>query len=180
MSREAVIVIDMLKDFVWGSLKCERALRIIPPLKKLLEAARSKGVPVIYANDSHYKGVDRELLLWGEHALAGSEGAAVIEELKPLPGDYVVPKRRYSAFFQTDLQLLLEELGADTLILTGLHANMCVRHTAADAYYWGYRILVPDDATEAFAEEDYREGLEYLKKVYGAVITTVEEVIKSF
>ena len=78
------------------------------------------------------------------------------------------------------MHLLLRELGVDTLIMAGLHANMCVRHTAADAFSWGFKIIVPTDGTEAFSEEDYQGGLDYLKKVYGAEIKTVEDVIKGF
>ena len=180
MAQNAVIVIDMLNDFVTGSLKCDRAQRIVGPLQELIGAAREGGIPVIYSNDRHYPDIDRELVLWGDHALAGTEGAEVIPELRPGPGDYIVPKRRYSGFFQTDLQLLLQELGVDTLVMTGLHANMCVRHTAADAYYWGYRLVVPKDGTEAFSEEDYQGGLEYMAKIYGAELTTVDETIKGF
>jgi len=180
MPGKAVLVIDMLNDFVKGSLKCERAGRIIAPLQRLIYQARHSGIPVIYCNDAHFKGMDRELLLWGEHALKGSEGAQVIQELEPSPEDYVVPKRRYSAFFQTDLKLLLEELQVDTLIVTGLLVNICVRHTAADAFYWGYRLFIPKDATEDLTEEDYLRGLEYMAKMYGAQITTVEELLKSF
>jgi len=180
MAKMAVIVIDMLNDFLTGSLKCDRAQRIISPLRELIESARAHRIPVIYSNDSHYRGVDRELLLWGEHAMANTTGAEVIEELKPSSDDYVIPKRRYSGFFQTDLHLLLNELMVETLVITGLHANMCVRHTSADAFYWGYRLLVPRDGTEAFTEEDYAGGLEYLAKVYGAEITSIEEIIKKF
>jgi len=179
MPTQAVVVIDMLNDFVTGSLKCERAQRIIPPLQALTNAARSRGVPVIYSNDCHYKGIDHELKLWGDHAIKGTEGAEVIQELTPQDTDYVIPKRRYSGFFQTDLHLLLKELGVDTLVMTGLHANMCVRHTAADAFAWGFQILVPTDGTDAFTAEDYQGGLDYLKQVYGAKITTVDQLIST-
>jgi len=180
MSTKAVIVVDMLNDFVTGSLKCERAQRIIAPLGKLVESARSHGVAVIYSNDCHYKGIDNELKLWGEHAIKGTVGAEVIQELKPENGDYVIPKRRYSGFFQTDLHLLLKELGVDTLIMTGLHVNMCVRHTSADAFSWGFQLIVPSDGTEAFTEEDFQAGLDYLKQIYGAEIQTVAEIINTF
>ncbi|SFG81834.1 Nicotinamidase-related amidase [Desulfotomaculum arcticum] len=179
MSKKAVIVVDMLNDFVTGCLKCERSSRIIAPLKKLIETARARGVPVIYSNDAHYKGMDKELEHWGDHAIAGTAGAEVIEELKPEPGDYIVPKRRYSGFFQTDLQLILTELGVDTLIITGLHCHMCVRHTTADAFQWGYKIIVPSDATDAFTEEDYQMGMKYLVDVYGADIKNVDEILES-
>jgi len=175
--KPAVIVIDMLEDFVRGELKCERAQRILEPLGRLLDAARSQGVPVIFSNDAHVPGVDHEFNIWGEHAVAGTPGAEVIAELEPKEGDYQVPKRRYSGFYGTDLEMLLREHGVDTVILTGLHTNICVRHTAADAFYRGYRVIVPTDAVEAFTAEEHEDGLEYLKKVYGAELSSVDELL---
>jgi nicotinamidase-related amidase len=180
MSKKAVIVVDMLNDFVTGAIGCDRAKAIVPALQKLVYAARENGVYVVYANDSHIKGVDAELKLWGDHAIRGTWGAEVIDELKPSDADFVVPKRRYSGFFQTDLHLLLRELGVDTLIITGLHSHMCVRHTSADAYCWGFNIIVPRDATDSFTEEDYNYGIKYLQDVYGAKISTVDEITADF
>lgn len=180
MKKFAVIVVDMLNDFVTGSLGCDRAREIIPALQELLKEARVHQIPVIYANDSHLKGIDRELKLWGDHAIRGTQGAEVIPELKPQEQDYVVWKRRYSGFYQTDLQMLLSELGVDTVIITGLHTHMCCRHTSADAYYLGYDIIVPRETTNAFTKEDYEGGLKYLKEVYGAEIASLEETIQKF
>ena len=177
MGKSAVIVVDMLNDFVTGSLKCERAQRIIPPLRKLLAAARETGAPVIYSNDSHLPEIDKELRIWGPHAMRGTPGAEVIPELAPEPRDYVIPKRRYSGFHGTDLEMLLRELGVDTVILTGLHCNMCVRHTAADAYFADLNIVVPSDGTEAFTESDYEGGMAYLRQVYAADIRGVDEIV---
>lgn len=180
MSKRAILVVDMLNDFVTGALKCDRGLAIVPKTAELLRGAREKGVPVIFCNDAHLKGIDHELKLWGDHAIAGTKGAEVIPELELCDKDYVVPKRRYSGFFHTDLDLLLKELGVDTVILTGLHAHMCVRHTAADAYQLGYGIVVAKDATDSFTEEDYLYGIKYLKEVYGAEITDVDSLVKTF
>ncbi len=177
MSGKAVIVIDMVHDFVTGSLGSDRARAIIQPVRELVEAARNRSLPVIYTNDSHHKDLDRELLHWGPHAVAGSAGARVVDELKPTDRDFVVEKRRYSAFFQTDLHLLLRELDVDTLILVGLTVDICVRHTAADAFFWGFKLIVPADGTQAFTEDEYRAGLDYLARIYGARITSVREVI---
>lgn len=178
--KKAIIIVDMLNDFVTGSLKCDRAQRIIPPLMKLIKEARKNNIPVIYSNDAHIRGIDHELKLWGDHAIAGTEGAKVIPELEPEEGDYIVPKRRYSGFYGTDLDMLLRELNVDTVILTGMHAHMCVRHTAADAYYRGYNIIVPADGVDSFTEEDYQAGLKYLKEVYGAVISDVDSITREF
>ena len=180
MEKTAVIVVDMLNDFVTGALGCDRARALVPALERLIRAARDKGVPVIYTNDSHRKGIDHELTLWGDHALEGTKGAEVVPELAPAEGDFVVPKRRYSGFFQTDLHLLLRELGVEKLIMTGLHAHMCVRHTSADAYCWGYEVIAATDGMDAFTQEDYESGLNYLKDVYGARLSTIDELIAEF
>ncbi len=179
-NKTAILVVDMLNDFVTGALKCDRGLAIVPKTAELLRGARKAGIPVIFCNDAHIKGVDHELKLWGDHAIAGTKGAEVIPELELCEQDYVVPKRRYSGFFHTDLDLLLRELGIDTVIMTGLHAHMCVRHTSADAYCLGYRVVVATDATDSFTEEDYVSGIQYLKNVYGAELYTVDELLREF
>ncbi len=178
--RCAILVVDMLNDFVTGALKCDRGLAIVPQTAKLLKEARKKNIPVIFCNDAHLKNIDHELKLWGDHAIAGTPGAEVIPELELCKKDYVVPKRRYSGFFRTDLELLLKELGVNTVIMTGLHTHMCVRHTSADAYQLGYDIIVAKDATDSFTEEDYQYGIKYLKDVYGAEISDVDTIISKF
>lgn len=177
IQNAAILVVDMLNDFVTGALACDRGKAIVPATAQLLEAARKKNIPVIFCNDAHIKGIDRELKLWGDHAIAGTKGAEVIPELGLCEQDYVVPKRRYSGFFQTSLDILLKELGVQTVIMTGLHAHMCVRHTSADAYCLGYNVIVAKEATDSFTEEDYLNGLAYLKTCYGADAYSNEELI---
>ncbi len=180
LDKPAILVVDMLNDFVTGALTCERGRAIVPATAELLDAARAAGVPVIFCNDAHIKGIDRELKIWGDHAIAGTKGAEVIPELKLSDKDYVVPKRRYSGFFQTDLDILLKELDVKTVVMTGLHAHMCVRHTSADAYCLGYDVVVAKEATNSFTEEDYLNGLAYLKTCYGADAYSNEELISMF
>ncbi|MEM1601034.1 MAG: isochorismatase family cysteine hydrolase [Sulfolobales archaeon] len=178
MPKYSVLVIDMLKDFVYGSLKCERAQHIVQNVKEVVENARSLGIPVIYVNDTHLRAVDHEFKLWGEHAVKGSEGASVIDELKPTEKDFIIEKRRYSGFFETGLDLLLRELRVDTLVLTGIHTHVCVLHTAADAFFRGYDIVVIKDAVQAFTEEDHNWGLKYMEKIYGAKLMSTAEFLK--
>jgi nicotinamidase-related amidase len=184
MSKMAVIVLDMLNDFVTGALKTDRAARIVDPIKKLVEAARKYGVPVIYSNDAHLK-IDHEVVeKWGDHAIKGTQGAKVIPELAPTERDFVVEKRVYSGFYETGLDSLLRSLyngkGVETVVLVGLHTHICVRHTAASAFYRGYKITVPSDGVQAFTQKDHEEGLKYLKNVYNAEIKTVKEIIEEF
>jgi len=179
-----VIIIDMLNDFVTGDLKCERAEHIIPNLKKLIVEARKHDISVIYSNDAHYPQDYEVVERWGKHAIKGTKGAEVIAELKPTERDYIVEKRTYSGFYETGLNPLLRSLyrgeGVKTLILGGLHTNMCVRHTAADAFFRGYKIIIAQDGVEAFTQEDHEQGLKYLENVYNAKIITVNEIIEDF
>ena len=180
LNKPAILVVDMLNDFVTGAIGCDRARAIVPATARLLDAAREKGVPVVFCNDAHRPGIDRELQIWGDHAIVGTPGAEVIPELPIHKEDFVVPKRRYSGFLQTDLDILLKELGVKTVVICGLHTHMCCRHTSADAFCLGYDVVVAKEATNSFTEEDYQGGLAYLKTCYAADAYTNEELISAF
>lgn len=175
--RPALIIIDMLEEFVHGRLKSPDAEKIVPSIKRLIGIARQNNVPVIYVADRHFP-VDHELKIWGKHALMGSEGSEIIKELAPSGKDYVLYKRSYSGFRDTGLDMLLRDLGVDTVILTGIHTHICVLHTAGDAFYHGYNIYVVKDAVAAFSRDDHEYALKYMEKIYGVKIINVEEAIK--
>ncbi len=168
----------MLNDFIKGKLSSPRFSKVVPCIAKLVSWARARSIPVIYVCDSHVPNIDKELKLWGPHAVRGTWGAEIIDELKPAGNDYVVFKRRYSGFFETDLDLLLRELGVDTVILTGVSTDVCVLHTAADAFFRGYEVVVVSDCVESFTEEGQRWGLDYMRRVYGAKIVESSELVK--
>jgi nicotinamidase-related amidase len=175
----AVLVVDMINDFVTGKLRLERAEKIIPTIRRLLDFARSKGIPIIYINDSHPTD-DREFKLWGPHAIAGTEGAQIIPELKPKGGDRILKKSSYSAFFDTELNDLLQRLKATKLLLTGVSTDVCIQNTAADAFFRGYEIIVLSNCVGAFNEEVHRRALEYIERVYGGRVITSDEFMKSW
>ena len=177
--KQAVLVIDMLNDFITGALKCDRGAAIVPKTVALVEGARKAGVPVIFCNDAHLT-VDHELKHWGVHAMAKTNGAKVIPELGVCKKDFVIAKRRFSGFFHTDLDLLLRELGVDTVIVAGLQTHICVQHTIADAYYLGYDVVVPKDATDCFTQEIYDYTIKYLADIYGARITEVNDLLTNW
>lgn len=172
----ALVIIDELGDPVGTPLE---SVMLSPTLNtaRLADAARACGVPVIFTNDAHLPGIDRELELWGNHGLAGSPEAQTSPQLNQQEGDYVIEKRRYSAFFQTGLRLLLDELGARTLICCGMDTNICVRHTVADAYFNNFDIVVVGDATATFLVGNQEEGLEYMKTCYAAKVVSTDEVL---
>jgi len=120
---------------------------------------------------------------WGKHAIKGTEGAKVVSDLEPdQTKDYIVEKRTYSGFFETGLDPLLRSLyggdGVKTVIIGGLRTQLCVRHTAADAFFRGYQIIVPKDGVEAFNPEEQEQALKYLEYVYDAKVMMTNEVIK--
>ncbi|HZD88121.1 MAG TPA: isochorismatase family cysteine hydrolase [Gaiellaceae bacterium] len=175
---KALVIVDMLEDFVHGALANPRAEAIVPPLAELLAHARREGWVRVFANDAHQPG-DPELAIWGEHAMAGTRGAEVISELSPEARalELVVPKHGYGAFDGTPLDDRLRALHVGELVLAGQHTHICIRHTAYGALIRGYRITVPRDAVCAFEGVDEGEALEYLRTVYGAHLTSVGELL---
>jgi nicotinamidase-related amidase len=173
----ALLVVDMLNDFVTGKIKNPRAESTIPWIAELLQKARSDDDwMVVYANDAHLAG-DFELKVWGEHAMAGTWGAEIIPELAAAETDFVLPKRTYSSFHETGLDPLLRQFRVDEVVLTGQHTNICVRHTTADAFFRGYRVVVPRDAVEAILEEDHESGLKYLEAIYKVDLPHTKELL---
>jgi len=175
---KALIIVDMLDDFVTGSLANPRAERIVEPLERLLAHAREEGWVVVFSNDAHEQD-DPELKVWGEHAMKGTPGAQVIKELAPKPGEreIVSDKRGYGAFDFTGLDEQLKALGVDEVVITGQHTHICVRHSSYGALIRGYEITIPRDAVCAFEGVDEDQALEYLEGTYAARITTVDELV---
>ena len=149
---QALIIIDMLHDFIdpQGSLYCgSQASVIIPRVVELLEEARSAGLPVLFIADRHLP-TDAEFQMFPDHCVEDTPGASIIPPLTPQGEERVIAKRRYSAFFATDLDLTLRELAVRELVLVGVCTNICVLYTAADARMLAYQVTVPADAVTSF------------------------------
>ena len=181
LARYAILVLDMLNDFIKGSLKCERALEIIPNIRTLLDFARNAQIPIFYCVDEHLPTDRYELDLWGPHAMKGTVGQQIIEELKPLKNDSVITKRTYSAFDRTNLDRALTSAydgkGVNTIIITGLHTHICAKHTSYDAFTRGLKIVIAEDGVQAFSEEEHLSAIEYIRKIYGADIQKIDKII---
>lgn len=168
----AFIIVDMINDFVRedGALTCgERAREIIEPIRARLEQARSQGETVIFMCDNH-RPDDPEFKQYPPHAVQGTEGAEVIEELAPLEGEYVLPKRRYSSFFQTQLLLVLLENDVDEVEIAGVCTNICVLYTATDANAYGFDVTVDASRVAAMTDRDHEIGLYQMKEVLGITV----------
>lgn len=177
--KPALIVVDMLEEFVYGRLKSPSAIDIVPAIKSLVEKAREKNIPVIYLADRHFP-FDHELKIWGPHAMQGSEEAEVISELRPADKDIVLYKRSYSGFRDTGLNNVLRDLKVNTVVLTGIHTHICILHTAIDAFYERLGIIVVRDAVAAFSPEDHEYAIKYMQQVLGATIMDTKQVLELF
>jgi ureidoacrylate peracid hydrolase len=176
----AVLVVDMLNDFLkqGGKMVLDGGGVLIPPMRRLLTHARKAGVPVIYVNDCHRQGLkdDREFKKRSEHCVEGTWGAEVIDELKPKKKDFVVLKHRFSGFYETDLDLTLKDMGVDTLVVMGVVTNICVRSTIHDAFFRGYKVLVPKDCVMATGEREQESSLYDIDTHFGRVSNSGEVI----
>jgi nicotinamidase-related amidase len=166
----ALLIIDVINDFRFP--EAEQLLRHAVPmsanLKKLAGRARQASIPVIYINDNFGKWrSDFGALV--RHCLQGA-GQKVVKNLLPKKGDYFVLKPKHSAFYSTSLNVLLESLGARTLIITGIASNICVLFTANDAYMRDYKIKVPGDCVCANTLSENENALRQIAKLLKADI----------
>ncbi|CAG0961214.1 nicotinamidase/pyrazinamidase [Methanosarcinales archaeon] len=172
--EKVLIVADMINDFVTGKFGSERARNIVPNVVALVKKAHKLGVPVIFLKDAH-SATDRELDIWGEHAMKGSKGSEIIPELKPEKNDVVIEKKQYIA--SVELPEILKQMNADTLIFTGVSTDICVQNSVAQAYFSGYKTIVPSDCTASIDEEAYEYALKYMKNIFGTEISSSDKVL---
>ena len=174
-TRTALLVIDVCEGGLSDAAEDETKAAFLDACTKTVALCHDAGVPVIYCNDAHRPGLDTELALWGDHGLAGTTEAQTAAALGPQPEDITIPKRRYSAFFQTDLDLTLRELGVDTVVAIGWDTNICVLHTLASAFFLNYRSVCVADATMTFLIGDEAERLEYFRRCFGTEVVSYDE-----
>ena len=112
----------------------------------------------------------QEFKMFELHCVKGTTGGEIVDILAPKPGDYIIPKRRYSAFFGTDLDAYLRELGISELILVGVCTNICVLYTAADARMLNYDVTVVKDCVSSFDEKAHDFALNEMENTLGVQI----------
>jgi nicotinamidase-related amidase len=182
MSRHGILVIDMLNDFSHpdGVLYCPNSRKIIPNLQKLFKWVRERNaqgkddVRLIFIQEAHREN-DADFRVRPVHAVKGTWGSDFIEELRPEKGEYIVQKRRHSAFAHTDLDLYLREENIDTVVVTGTWTNVCVRSSASDALYYAYKVITLSDGVQSKTEEMHQAGLKDLS-IFTKVMTIDEYI----
>lgn len=180
-NKHAILVIDMLNDFIGpkATLRCEAGEEIVPHIRRLLDFAHEQGIQVVHIQEAHRKN-DADFRVRPVHAIKGTWGSQFIPELQPEEdkGDYVVQKRRHSGFAYTDLDLFLREEKIDTVVLTGVWTNVCVRSTGSDALYHGYNVICLSDGTASKDQSMHESGLRDIS-IFGVVMSTDEYIQES-
>lgn len=190
--RTALMVIDMQNGFCHprGSfaglgLDVSMTNGAIGGTRKLIDAARAAGVPIIYTRyvyrtDYRDGGVLVQDLLPAlaetRSLAAGSWDAEIVDELTPEESDFVIDKNRYSAFYGTGLEPILTSLGINSLVMCGVTTNMCVETSARDASQRDYRVFVVSDATGELEKERHDMALATLGFGFGWVVATDDVV----
>ncbi|WAC05819.1 MAG: cysteine hydrolase [Methanoregula sp.] len=173
MKRPALLIIDMQNDFVCDNapLRVAQATSVIPAIREVLELFRAKNLPVFHILRVHRRDgsdveiIRQELFKVQPFAVEGTYGAAVIDELAPAPGEYVIHKTRMSAFIGTELDLMLRTLGITDLIVTGIQTPNCIRTTVFDAIAYNFRVTLVKDAVGARNDQIHNANLEDMANI---------------
>ena len=179
--KAALIVVDMLNDFFEQSpvLAMQRS-RLVASTNLLVRTFRSARLPVFwvrqeFAPDLH----DAFLDMRAKNVsitIAGTAGCELLPELEQSPADRVIVKKRYSAFFGTDLDARLSEISPDVLVIAGVNTHACVRMTAIDAYQRDYEVMVAKDAVASNDPEHHDVTLRYLDGKIASILLTADVV----
>lgn len=180
MEKPALLIIDMQNDFVLEGkpLKVAGAREVIPKIRSVLTDFRKRSLPVFHVLRVHRPdGSDVEIIrqeLFRKHpfAVAGTPGAAIIDELAPRAGEYVLTKTRMSAFIGTELDLMLRTLGIKTVYITGIQTPNCIRTTVFDAIAYNYPVVLVDDAVGASSEEVHKANVRDIQNIGVLIVST--------
>lgn len=166
-TKTALLLIDVINDFDFpeGEQLLRHAVAAAEKIRDLKDRAKLAGVPAIYVNDNFGQWRSDFSATVQHCAEASSRGRVIVDMLRPSPEDYFVLKPKHSGFYSTALDVLLEYLGAETLILVGFAGNICVLFTAHDAHMRDFEIYVPADCLASNTEDENRWALEQLSSV---------------
>ena len=177
MARTAILVVDMVYDFTnpQGLVFYPQNLEILPNIARAVEVCRGHDALVIYLQHRYRAGkYDKNLATMRPNCIEGTGGELLDESLTVLPEDYVIQKRRYSAFFGTDVDLVLREHDIKRLIVVGTKTNCCIRATVTDAYNLDYEVIVISDCVATNDPTVNQVHLSDIQKYLGTVITLAE------
>jgi len=182
LQNPVLVILDMQRDFLdpGAPIEIARGREIVPNLVQLLSSCRKLRVPVVHVITIHRRdGKDWEILEPSRvppHCIENTDGSKIISELAPLENEFVVVKKRYSAFFNTEFDAILRRLQAKTLIIAGVTTECCVRSTVFDAYFRDYHVIVPMDCTDSLTEAKKKSSLQDIVDCVGDAVPSSEVI----
>ncbi len=174
MTRKALLVIDMLNDFVHpdGVLYCGQPARdIVPSIRKLVDQFASQGDLVVFVKDAH-RPDDPEFQMFPPHAVKNSWGSEIVPELAPPEGALQLEKTRYDAFFGTDLDAILKRTQPREVWVTGVCTSICVMDTVGQLRNRDLPVFIPTHAVADFDADFHAFALKRMERIYGATLVT--------
>ncbi len=168
----ALLVVDMLVDFIdpGGALYIGPvAESLVAGVKARLDSYRASGDLIIFICDHHLED-DHEFQMFPAHGIEGSGGEEIFPELSPHSSERIIAKRRFSAFFGTDLDLTLREKSVNEIEITGCVTNICILYTSADARALNYKVTVPQNAVASFDQDAHNFALQEMEKTLGVIL----------
>jgi len=177
MQRPALIVIDMLNDFVgkWPEIQQQR---LMSSINVLIGMMRQHHHPVIWVRqefEPDLRDAFPEMIRNGiQITIRGTDGCRIVSGLDVAASDPVIVKKRYSAFFKTDLEHVLERLMPDELVLAGINTHACVRTTAIDAYQRDWKVIVASDCVDSYDREHHEISMKYMQDKIASVMSNAE------
>lgn len=177
-ARTALLVVDMVRDFLDpdGAMPVTDSGPVIEAVARLADAAREAGATIVWIGPGHLDASDGLFRKRAVHGLRGTPGAEFPEALRVRRGERVLEKRRYSAFFATDLDLWLREREIAAVVVCGVALNICVRCTVHDAFFHGYAVTVVPDACRATSDRERDSSLYDIATHFGE-LASVDEVM---
>lgn len=179
--RTALLVVDLVNDYVEpaGAMPVADAGPVLAAATRLANGARAAGVLPVWIRPGHLEAADGLFRKRIPHAMGESWGAQIHDSLPFADGDRVLLKRRYSAFFQTDLDMYLREHRIERVVVCGVALNICVRSTVHDAFFLGYDVWVAPDASQATGPREEASTLYDIETHFGEV-RTVDQILEAW
>jgi nicotinamidase-related amidase len=178
MNRFALLVIDVLNDFFRKDPLSGRRSELVAAINHLVAGFRKRGQPIIWVRQEFNSDLsDAFLEMRRENiriTISGTEGARILPELNVEPIDTVIIKKRYSAFFRTTLDEVLEKLSPEVLVVGGVNTHACIRSTVIDAYQRDYDVIVASECTASNDEEHHEITRRYLDNRIARFLTNAE------
>jgi nicotinamidase-related amidase len=178
MVRAVLLIVDMLNDFFKEASLAEKRSALVASINDVVEIFRKNDLPVIWIRQEYEPDLSDAPLIMRSSGkritISGTDGCEILRELSYKPSDKVVVKKRFSAFWKTDLEDILIAIHPKVIVMAGINTHACIRTTAIDAYQRDYRVVLVQDCVGSYDDEHHRMTVKYLDCGVAPTITRGE------